>query len=221
MKVTSIDALDLNCLLYAYCKSLSTWANELDQNGSCWEERASLLQERIEQQMWNEERGCWQDIKLTEGNGKHEFVDVLTPVIWFPAWLGVSENETRIRRVTEEHLLNEEEFFGLYPIPTVAYNSPYYNVEGDCYYWREQIWLVTAYSAVSTLAKYGYEEEYQELIQRLVGMMQGKGGIYETYNALTGEVGWGSGGPGEPSCFQFGWSAAFLMEIAVQDLIVI
>jgi hypothetical protein len=68
---------------------------------------------------------------------------------------------------------------------------------------------------LTTLYRYGYEEEAEELRQRIFGLVKDKGGIYETYDPLTGEVGWGSGGVGDPSCFQFGWSSALLEEIAL------
>jgi len=42
-------------------------------------------------------------------------------------------------------------------------------------------------------------------------MMSDKGGIYENYDAKTGEVGW-TDLVGYPSAFQFGWSSTFTME---------
>jgi hypothetical protein len=51
-----------------------------------------------------------------------------------------------------------------------------------------------------------------------------KGGIYENYDALTGEVGWIWTSRSDktfeemPSCFQFGWSSVFVIEMLTDDL---
>ncbi len=111
-------------------------------------------------------------------------------------------------------MLNPEEFFGEYPVPTVAYNSEFYDEDG--FYWRGQIWLITAYIAYDTLKKHGYEEEALELKHRLLDMMKDKGGIYENYDALDGSIGLGD--TGKSSCFQFGWSSSFVIEMLTDDL---
>ncbi|HIH96932.1 MAG TPA: hypothetical protein HA348_05590 [Thermoplasmata archaeon] len=222
---TKIDSLDLNCWLYQYYKYLEDWAKILHKHEqSHWGRKASKLASLVESTMWNEEKGCWFDlISMAE---EHEHVEILTPAIWFPAWVGLSNNQTRIERVIEEHLLNPDEFFGKYPIPTVAYNSKFYDHEGEGAYWRGQIWLITAYSAYDTLKEHSYEQEALELKNRLLSMMSTpeKGGIYENYDALTGEVGWiWTSRPDKtfeemPSCFQFGWSSVFVIEMLTDDL---
>jgi hypothetical protein len=74
-----------------------------------------------------------------------------------------------------------------------------------------------------SLFRYGFFEESErlkELVLRLISEAD-PGGIHETYNPLTGTVGWGSGSsiagfvgsPGEPSAFQFGWSSSLTMQI--------
>jgi hypothetical protein len=162
---------------------------------------AQELALRIESNLWSERDGAWLD------KGRGGFRRVLTPAIWFPAFLGVSRDEGRIQAAIERHLLNPKEFFGDYPIPTVAYNDPNYNQEGEGMYWRGQVWIVTAYSALETLFRYGYEKEADELKRRLLAMLSDKGGVFENYNALTGEVGH-TFSFGFPAVHQFGWSAA-------------
>jgi len=202
-----VDAVDLNVIVAEYMESISNWAEELGyyEESVEWAERSEHLSSKIDELMWNESEKAWFDLD----GGKQ--INILTPAIWFSCF--TTENETRARAVIEKHLLNEKEFFGEYPIPTVAYDSPYYNHEGDGHYWRGQIWLVTSYSALKALERWGYESEAKELVERTLDMMEGKGGIYENYNALSGDVGWGSNGVGDPSCFQFGWSSTFVLEM--------
>jgi len=203
----TVDAVDLNVIVSEYMRYMSVWAEDLGyvKESTAWKEKSRELGARIDELMWNESEKAWLDLD----NGRQ--VNILTPAIWYPCF--TTDNETRARAVIEEHLLNEEEFFGRYPIPTVAYNSPYYNHEREGHYWMGQIWLVTSYSALKALEHYGYEKEANELMARTLNMMEGKGGIYENYDALNGDVGWGSGGVGEPSCFQFGWSSALVLEM--------
>lgn len=198
-----IDSVELNSWLYAYMRTQGRLCRELRnaEGAQAWERMAQELALRIESNLWSERDAAWLD------KGRGGFVRVLTPALWFPAFLGVSRDEGRIRDVIEGHLLNPKEFFGDYPIPTVAYNDPNYNHDGEGMYWRGQVWIVTAYSALETLFRYGYEKEANELKRRLLVMLSDKGGVFENYNALTGEVGH-TFSFGFPAVHQFGWSAA-------------
>ena len=204
-----IDSVELNAWLHAYMETLTDLSQELQdaEGAQAWRRKVEGLAQRIESNLWSEKDKAWMD-KARDG----KFVQTLTPAVWFPAFLGVSRDEERIRTVIEEHLLNPEEFFGAYPIPTVAYNDPAYNHDGEGMYWRGQVWIVTAYSGLETLFRYGYEKEAKELKQRLIGMLAGKGGVFENYNAQTGEVGH-TFSFGLPAVHQFGWTAAFSQAI--------
>ncbi|MDY6985014.1 MAG: trehalase family glycosidase [Candidatus Thermoplasmatota archaeon] len=202
-----VDAVDLNVIVSEYMRYLSLWARELgyvDESES-WGEKSKELSARIDELMWNESAKAWFDLD------RNKQINILTPTIWYPCF--TTENETRAREVIEKHLLNEKEFFGEYPVPTVAYNSEYYNHDHGGHYWRGQIWLVTSYSALKALEHWEYENEAKELMERTLDMMEGKGGIYENYDALTGGVGWGSNGIDDPACFQFGWSSTFVLKM--------
>ena len=198
-----IDSVDLNSWLFAYLQTLGRLSREVQdiKGAQAWETKAHALAQKIESNLWSQRDAAWLD------RDRSGFVRVFTPALWFPAFLGVSRDENRIRAVIERHLLNPEEFFGDYPIPTVAYNDPAYNQEGEGMYWRGQVWMVTAYSALETLFRYGYEKEAKELKQRLIGMLVNKGGVFENYNAQTGDVGH-TFSFGFPAVYQFGWSAA-------------
>jgi hypothetical protein len=74
---------------------------------------------------------------------------------------------------------------------------------------------VPAYAALVALSRTGHAGDARVLLDRMVAMMaKAGGGIFENYDALTGEIGWGAlGGAGvEPSAFQFGWSSALLCQ---------
>jgi hypothetical protein len=208
-----LDTTDLNSWLYLYYVAMSDWAFDLgkESEGMEWKKRADALAERIDQVLWSDECGCWLDAFRRPWQDKHRHFHVLTPHIWFPAWAGATRDEGKARRVIEDHLLNPEEFFGRYPIPTVAYNDRYYDpsIPG----WTGDIWPVFSYLALETLFQYGYDDEAEELKKRTLDMMSdqdGMHGIYENYDPRTGLYK-DPESTGGYCTFQFGWSAAFTM----------
>jgi len=213
-----LDAVDLNSWIYLYYRAMADWCAELgDPSGAAgWRARAGALSEAIDRILWSETRGCWLDAYRPAGAAEHTHWEVLTPAVWFPAFAGASGDIVKIRRVIEEHLLNPDEFFGRYPIPSVAYNDPAFDLTEPG--WKGYIWLVTLYPALPVLFRYGYEEEARALALRTLEMMASQGGmkgIWETYDPLTGSYknAYSTGGY---CSFQFGWSSAFAMEILLE-----
>jgi hypothetical protein len=140
--------------------------------------------------------------------------------------MGVARDPERVRRTVEGYLLDPAKAFGdpddparpFFPVPSVAYDDPAYDHANDGYYWRGQAWLVPAYAAIEGLYKYGYEDESRELRRRVLRAVTKAhaGGIYETYDARTGRIGFGSGsltGAGEPAAFLIGLSCAPIAEL--------
>ncbi len=181
----------------------------LKDDARMWDEKIKNFSQRMDEGFWDEECQCWLDYDTKEK--KH--VNVLTPAVWFPAFARATKDLKRVKTVIEKHLLNPQEFFGAYPVPTVAYNDSHYNHADDGTYWSGQIWLNMSFVTLQTLFQYGYEKEADELLQRTLKMLVGKGGLYENYNALTGDVGLSSKGKGFPCAFQLGWSCSFTMQM--------
>lgn len=204
-----IDNLAITSWALLSLRILKEFAQVLDikEDVGALNKNIETLEGKMDDGFWNPECQCWLDYNTQEK--KH--INVLTPAIWFPAFARGTKNLNRVKAVIEKHLLNPEEFFGAFPVPTVAYNDPHYNHEDDGTYWRGQIWLNTSFVTLETLYQYGYEKEADELLRRTLKMLDGKGGLYENYNALTGGVGLSSKGKGSPSAFQLGWSCSFAM----------
>lgn len=217
-KFKPLDNADLNAWMFFYYRAMADWAEALGrtEDASHWRARAMTLAAKVDEILWDEERGCWFDTWSRRGGKRFHHFPVLTPAIWFPAFAGATLDERKARTCIERHLLNPEEFFGTYPIPTVAYNDPRF--DNTTPGWTASIWLVTAYSAVETLFRFGYEAEAEELRARLLRMMAGqkdRKGIYETYDPFTGQYRNESSTGGYAS-FQFGWSSAFTLELILE-----
>jgi len=217
-KFKPLDNVDLNSWMFLYYRAMADWAKDLGkaEDANKWEQRARTLAGKIDDLLWDEELGCWFDSYNWKGVRNYKHFRVLTPAIWFPAFAGATLDEQKARICIEKHLLNPDEFFGKYPIPTVAYNDRYFDntIPG----WTATIWLVTAYTALEALFKFGYDDEAEELRERLLAMMadqDGMKGIYETYDPITGKYK-NEHSTGAYASFQFGWSSAFTMEMILE-----
>ena len=201
-----VDAVDLNAWLFIYLREVGRWAGRLGlgaQEVGRWESRAEELSALIDSLMWHEADGCWYDL-AQERDGASRHVRLRTPAIWMPAFAGATRDLDRIRRVIEEHVLDESSFWGEIPIPSVAYDEADYDPSE---YWRGPTWVNMVYITAEMLFRYGYEEEARELARRILGVMAEKKNIREYYDSATGEG---------LRTYQFGWSAALAVELLLE-----
>jgi hypothetical protein len=202
-------AVDLNCWLYQSYVNTSYLAGQagLQSDSTEYLLRANQLEEGIDQQLWSQEHEAWLDRR----NGK--FIDVITPSVWWPAFVGAVSDLQKVRAVIERYLLQPDKFWGDHGIPSVAFDDDSYNSRKDGYYWRGQIWMINNYAALEVLFRFGYERQATELHRRVMQTTYASQGLYETYNAKTGVIGWSSRGPGDPAVMQFGMSSAWATQI--------
>lgn len=227
LPVKDVKALDLNAWLVAYYRAMARWAEELGRPRAevdGWAAKAAALSQKIDDEMWDPVTGTYRDLRTRDG--RREPVRVDTPVVAWPLFMGVARDPERVRQTVENYLLDPARCFGdpddparpFFPVPSVAYDDPEYDHEKHGYYWRGQAWLIPAYATVEALYKYGYEAEARELKRRILrGVTKAhSNGIYETYDARTSEIGFGSGsltGAGEPAAFLIGLSCAPVAEL--------
>ena len=206
--VKPVEPVDLASDLAQMAGALARISGEVGARGDTqhWRAEAGAMASRIEANMWDDARGEWVD---------RRGATVATPAMWWPVFTGAALDPKHEQRVVEQHLLDPNAFFGKYPIPSVAYNDPLYDKAEGGFYWQGEIWLVPVYASLVALSRTGHSDAARVLLDRVVTMMgRVGGGIFENYDALTGEVGWGAlGGAGvDPSAFQFGWSSALLSQ---------
>lgn len=222
--VDNIEPLDLNVWLYTYFDAMRRLALELelDQDWKEWETHRDTLAAAIETFLWDTDNGTYFDLETNESGYPH-LNPVLTPAMFFPLFAGITTNPQRAKSVLENYLLEPSHFWGYeegFPVPTVAFSDESYDWADDGFYWQGQSWMVTNFVAATALYRYGYEEESRDLVNRILEAViaADPGGIYEAYDSVTGQIGFGTSGrllstPGEPAAFQFGWSCSFIMEM--------
>lgn len=104
--------------------------------------------------------------------------------------------QTVLRRLVADHLLNPEEFWLPYPVPSVAASEPSFSAGPGRFQWRGPTWVNTNWFIVKGLWKHGYQEIARTIAQRTVEMVW-RSGFWEYYDPYSG------GGYGARS---FGWS---------------
>ena len=131
---------------------------------------------------WDEKSAAFWDL-----SGKaEERVRVLTFSILFP--LILPELDAKIaRRLVEEHLLNEKEFWLPYPVPSIAASEPSFDPgwkTGTT--WRGPTWMNVNWYLYHGLRAHGFEDVAHELARRSLEMVT-RSGVREFFDPLTGE----------------------------------
>ena len=174
----------LSALYVMDCRYLALIAQELGLKAD-----ARTIKKRGEQfadnlqQLWSEEKGIFLCRDLRNG----QLVNEMDPTNFYPMLAQVATKE-QARRMVEEHLLNEEEFWGEWVIPCSPRNSKAFQ---DNNYWRGRIWGPTNYLVYLGLENYDFpevREQFAEKSRRLLlkdWLVQGY--VYENWNATTGQ----------------------------------
>jgi len=152
---------------------------------------------------WDARSGAFWDLS----GRREEQVKVLTFTSLFP--LVLPDLDAGIaKRLVEEHLLNEREFWLPYPIPSIAATEPSFDPTWlTKTTWRGPTWVNVNWYLYWGLRQHGFADVARELARRTVEM-QSIGGIREFYNPYT------AAGYGATS---FGWSTLVLDLIAAEQ----
>jgi len=199
-KIIDFDLFDVEDVLVnsIYAEGLEVLSNLYGSIGNREEAtRFKTLANRVERSIIDK---CYIDdcfYNLVTKNSKEMPDRVLTVISLMPLILDNIERDKADNLVTK-HLLNPEEFWLPYPVPSVARSelsfTPIYR-EQD-WLWRGPTWINTNWFIVRGLLKHGYVDTAYEIIRRTLDLVS-RSGFREFYNPWTGE-GYGA--------TDFGWS---------------
>lgn len=190
--------IDLNCYMVMLYDALGYCADRLRRSSEIgvWQERSGSLSMRVNERLWDAERGRYSDRLRTDGR----YSPVVSPAAFMPLFAGIADG-AKADRMAELAASPDHFFPGM---PTVAYNDPGYTSDG---YWRGPTWLNAAYFALRGLKEYGHDEIAGKCRETILDWCsRQEDSIYEYYDSMSGK---GCGAAG------FGWSAAFLIELTV------
>jgi putative isomerase len=195
-----VEAPDLNTYLCVQMGSLALMAEELGMNaeGGMWRRRAAAIVRRMIEDFWDEEAGLF--LALHD----EQPISVVTPFNLYPLWTGQLPQDIRDRLIA--HLTNGDEFWGEYVIPSVARNDSHFDPETM---WQGPVWVNINYFFIEALRQVGEHDLARTLREKTLDLVMSQPGIYEYYNAETGE-------PPATAAETFGWTAAVFIDLAIQ-----
>lgn len=165
------------------CRSLIALAEALEMQTDI-----SILKERLNraenglQLLWNEETGIYENLDLT--NGKHS--NRYSPTNFYSLFSKKITDEQKLRLV-KEHLLNTEEFWGEYVLPSISRNDPAFL---DQHYWRGPIWGPMNAIVYEALKDAGFNNEAKMLAKKSENLFLKDwiewGHVHENYNSQRG-----------------------------------
>lgn len=182
----NLQDVGLTSMYVMDCEHLALIAKELGHKQDAKElrKRAEFFRKNI-QRFWCEEDGMFYNINTETGEFNRR-----TSATNFYVLLAGAATKEQARRIVEEHLLNENEFWGEWVIPMSPRNDPAFQQQD---YWRGRIWGPTNFLVYLGLRNYPDESVRKAFIDKSVRLMlmgwNEKGYIYENWNAITGEGG--------------------------------
>lgn len=200
------ESVDLNAYLYAEKRFLSFLAEKLQNKGDAktFNEEATDLKRRIQQQFYDEEDGWFYDTNL-EGT---TFIKGAGSEGWTALWAKAANQEQA--EAVKEKMMDPEKFYTKVPFQTMSKDHPKFDPLNG--YWRGPNWLDQAYFGVKGLRNYGFDKDADRATAQIIAGAKGvlgKGSsIRENYHPLSGEGLYAE---------NFSWSAAHLMMLLMED----
>jgi hypothetical protein len=178
-----LQDVGLNSLVIADSLALAEMAAILGRSEEERElrDRAALLGERMEG-LWDEEFGLY----LNRNTATGELSERLSPTHFYPLLARLPASE-RAEAMVRDHLLNPEEFWGEWVLPSIARSDPTFPKQR---YWKGAIWPPLNFLTYLAMRQYGFESARAELAQKSLAMFltewRRKGYVSENYSSITG-----------------------------------
>jgi neutral trehalase len=165
------------------CDALAEIAAIIGKNDEASElnERANLYRKNIDA-LWDEKSGMYLNRRTDTG----EPSPVLSPTNFYPL-LGKVPTQARAERMMKEHLMNPDEFYGEWIIPSISRNVEAFSSQN---YWRGRIWGPMNFLVYLGLRNYELPEARKILADKSEKLFMDNvnlnGLVWENYSAITG-----------------------------------
>lgn len=179
------ESVDLNSYLYAEKIFLAKMAEVLGHGVDMriFLAEADRLKQQIQTQFYDEDSGWFYDSSL---DGQ-KLIKVMGPEGWIPLWANIATKEQA--KSVHENIMNPKLFNTKVPFPTLNASHKKFEPQGG--YWRGPVWIDQAYFGVRGLKNYGYVNDANKLIYKLIhnaeGVLTPGKSIRENYNPVSGK----------------------------------
>jgi neutral trehalase len=170
-------------LYIADCDALAEIADALGKSDDSKElrQRGERYRESLGK-MWDQTRGIFLNRDLHSAAVSAR----LSPTSFYPL-LAKAATPAQAARMIQEHMLNPNEFWGDWILPSIARDDPAYK---DQDYWRGRVWAPMNYLVYLGLRNYPQLAIRKEFARRSMELFEkgwnANGHVYENYNAITG-----------------------------------
>lgn len=173
----------LMSMYVADCEALAKIADALDKTTEARElrDRSSRYRQKL-QTLWNADAGIFLNKDLHTG----KFSVRLSPTNFYPMLAHAATRE-QAQEMVDRHLLNTDEFWGKWVIPSIARNDPAFK---DQNYWRGRIWGPMNYLVYLGFENYELPKVRDEFADKSYALFlrewKEHGHVHENYNAILG-----------------------------------
>ncbi len=173
----------LMSLYIADCDALAEIADALAKPAEAKElrDRATRYRAKLAT-LWDEKTGIFLNRDLHTG----QFSTRLSPTNFYPL-LAKAATPEQAHVMIDKHLLNPDEFWDRWILPSIARNDPAFN---DQNYWRGRIWGPMNYLVYLGLLNYDAPAARKAFAQKSYDLFlkewHDHGHVHENYNAITG-----------------------------------
>ena len=215
-----IDAISQQALSALYIVRLAKLAGDKATERE-FAAKYDELKEKINKYYWDEEDGCYYDIRENDLSRTH----ILTPASFWPMLAEIPSKEQAERMV--RFALQDDKLGGIVPWVSVSRDDPDFDPDGN--YWKGSLWLPTAYMGIKALEKYGFFAEADRTAEAVLEHMWQTYSLYEPhtiwecYNPTKPEPGSKKSGPTElvktvapDFC---GWSALGPISLFIENVL--
>ncbi len=215
MSPTAFAAPDINAFLVLECRTLAVLATKLGKNddATAWLAQADELAAAINQWLIEPQTSTYQDRHLETG----AFNGIVNLASFIPVYAGIAPAEVA-GHLCRDYLLSPDHFLTDLPFPVIDRAHPTFRSGGFLYappqypgslvqhsYWRGRTWIHGDTWYLGALWQSGFQNEADELADRILTAVGRVEGICECYDSLTG---FGNGHP------EFMWSSAAVLLLA-------
>lgn len=155
---------------------------EQEEESNIYLSRAELAKESLIQKCWDEDTHFFYSIQSISD----KILPEITVCGLYPLLLDIDRKKADF--LLNDHLLNEEEFWLPFPIPSVAKSSPHFNPKGSSFLlWRGPTWFAPNWYIVKGLQKQGYTDIADQIIDKMCQLIE-ISGFREQYNPISGKA---------------------------------
>lgn len=113
---------------------------------------------------------------------EYKKIKVKTWAIFAPLFAKIL-NQKEAENLVEKHLLDKNQFWLKYPVPTVSANEPSFNPSG---FWRGPTWIATNWFIFKGLQDYGFDDLAKKIRKTSIDLVENQG-FFEYFNPETGQ----------------------------------